>query len=183
MQRLRAQRLARGRAALIDLGRPEAQIDQNRLTPLDRELNHRRRELEAGRLPGLFDERTEKALEKRAGFLMAEGYATRDRQGLAFTAAGYAKLKERDVALAIKDQLEITKPLIGVARAQVSGAYVGSVSTASGVYAVLDRGAGLTAGRVPEAPGFSLGAQIELVPGANGLMQAGLDFGRGLDGG
>lgn len=179
----RMKRFGRGRAALIDLGRPEAQIDQNRLTPLDRELNHRRRELEAGRLPGLFDERTEKALEKRAGFVMAEGYATHDRHGLAFTAAGFAKLKERDVALAINEQLKTTKPLIGVARAQVSGAYVGSVSTASGVYAVLDRGAGLTAGRVAEAPVFALGAQLELTPAANGLMQAGLDIGRGLDGG
>ena len=134
-------------------------------------------------MPGLFDERTERALDKRAGFLVAEGYAVRDGHGLAFSAAGYARLKERDVALAIKEQLETTKPLIGVARAHVSGAYVGAVSTASGVYAVLDRGAGLTAGRVAEAPGFALGAQIELVPGANGLMQAGLDFGRGLDGG
>ncbi len=79
--------------------------------------------------------------------------------------------------------LETTKPLIGVARAQVSGAYVGAVSTASGVYAVLDRGAGLVAGRVAEAPGFAIGAQLELTPGANGLMQAGLDVGRGLDGG
>lgn len=179
----RLKRFARGRAGLTDLGRPEAQIDQNRLTPLDRELNHRHRELEAGRLPGLFDERTEKALEKRASFLMAEGHATRDRHGLTFTAAGYAKLKERDVALAIKDQLDTTKPLIGVARAQVSGTYVGSVSTASGIYAVLDRGAGLTAGRVAEAPGFAFGAQLELVPGANGLMQAGLELGRGFDGG
>jgi hypothetical protein len=179
----RLKRFARGRAGLIDLGRPEAQVDQNRLTPLDRELNFRRRELEADRMPGLFDERTEKALGKRADFLVSEGYAARDGHGLAFSAAGYAKLKDRDVALAINEQLETTKPLIGVARAQVSGAYIGSVSTASGVYAVLDRGAGLTAGRVAEAPGFSLGAQIELVPGANGLMQAGLDFGRGLDGG
>ena len=179
----RLKRLARGRGGLIDLGRPEAQVDQNRLTPLDRELNFRRRELEADRMPGLFDERTEKALEKRAGFLVSEGYAARDGQSVAFSAAGFAKLKERDVALAINEQLDTAKPLIGVARAQVSGAYVGSVSTASGVYAVLDRGAGLNAGRVAEAPGFALGAQIELVPGANGLMQAGLDFGRGLDGG
>jgi type IV secretory pathway VirD2 relaxase len=179
----RLKRFARGRAGLTDLGQPEAQIDQNRLTPLDRELNFRRRELEAGRMPGLFDERTEKAMEKRAGFLVAEGYAARDGHGLAFSAAGYARLKERDVALAIKEQLETIKPLIGVARAQVSGAYVGAVSTASGVYAVLDRGAGLTAGRVAEAPGFALGAQLELTPAANGLMQAGLDIGRGLDGG
>jgi type IV secretory pathway VirD2 relaxase len=179
----RLQRFARGRAALTDLGRPETQIDQHRLTPLDRELNYRRRELEAGRLPGLFDERTEKAVEKRATFLTAEGYAVRDSRGLAFSSAGYAKLKERDVALSIQDQLETTKPLIGVARAQVSGAYVGAVSTASGVYAVLDRGAGLVAGRVAEAPGFAIGAQLELAPGANGLLQAGLDVARGLDGG
>jgi hypothetical protein len=45
---------------------------------LDRELNYRRRALEAGRLPELFDERTEKALEKRSTFLTAEGYAVRD---------------------------------------------------------------------------------------------------------
>ena len=179
----RLKRFARGRAGLTDLGRPEAQIDRNRLTPLDRELNFRRRELEAGRMPGLFDERTEKAIEKRAAFLVAEGYAARDRQGVAFSAAGYRQLRERDVALAINEQLETTKPLIGVARAQVSGSYVGAVSTASGVYAVLDRGAGLTAGRVAEAPGFALGAQIELAPSANGLMQAGLDMGQGLDGG
>jgi hypothetical protein len=107
----------------------------------------------------------------------------RDGRGLAFSSAGYAKLKERDVALTIQDQLETAKPLIGVARAQVSGAYVGAVSTASGVYAVLDRGAGLVAGRVAEAPGFATGAQLELAPGAKGLMQAGLDLGRGLDGG
>jgi hypothetical protein len=149
---------ARGRAALTDLGRPEAQIDQHRLTPLDRELTYRRRALEAGRLPELFDERTEKALQKRATFLTAEGYASHDQRGLAFSSAGYAKLKDRDVVLSIQDQLETTKPLIGVARAQVSGAYVGAVSTASGVYAVLDRGAGLVAGRVAEAPGFALGS-------------------------
>ncbi len=150
---------------------------------MDRELNYRRRALEAGRLPELFDERTKKALQKRATFLTAEGYAVRDGRGLAFSSAGYAKLKERDLALSLQDQLETTKPLIGVARAQVSGAYVGAASTASGVYAVFDRGAGLVAGRVAEAPGFAIGAQLELAPGANGLMQAGLDVGRGLDGG
>jgi hypothetical protein len=150
---------------------------------LDRELTYRRRALEAARLPELFDERTEKALERRAAFLTAEGFAMRDSRGVAFSPAGYSKLKERDVALSIQDQLETTKPFICVARAQVSGAYVGAVSTASGIYAVLDRGAGLVAGRVAEAPGFALGAQLELAPGANGMMQAGLDVGRGLDGG
>jgi hypothetical protein len=79
--------------------------------------------------------------------------------------------------------METTKPLATIARAQVSGTYAGAVSTASGDYNVVDRGASLAAGRVAEAPSFAIGAAIELTPGVNGLMHAGLDVGRGLDGG
>ncbi|OQW60410.1 MAG: hypothetical protein A4S17_00505 [Proteobacteria bacterium HN_bin10] len=178
----RLTRFARGRARLIDLGRASSQIDRDRLTPLDRELTYRRREIEAGRMPERFDDKIEKMLERRADYLLANKHAVKDGQGLHFTPAGYATLRDRDLSGALKDQLGASKPLLAVAKVQMSGTYAGAISTASGIYAVVDRGAGLAVGRVAEAPGFALGAAVELTPAAHGLMKVGVDPTRALEG-
>ncbi len=104
-----------------------------------------------------------------------------DGRDVALSPAGDARFKKRDVALSMRDHLDARKPLIDVARAQIRSAYVESVFTASRVYAVLNRSAGLTAGRIAEAPGFAVGAEIDLVPGANWLIRPGSILGRGLD--
>ena len=178
----RLTQFARGRARLIDLGRASTQVDRDRLTPLDRELTYRRREIEAGRMPELFDDKIEKMLERRGDYLLANKHAFKDGKGLRFTPAGYATLRDRDISGALKDQLGATKPLLAVAKVQMSGAYAGAISTASGIYAVVDRGAGLAVGRVAEAPGFALGSAVELTPAAHGLMKVGVDPTRALDG-
>ncbi len=178
----RLTRFARGRARLIDLGRASSQVDRDRLTPLDRELAYRRREIEAGRMPELFDDKIEQMLERRASFLMAGGHALKDSKGLRFTPAGYAKLRDREISAALKDQLGASKPLLAVTKVQMTGAYAGAVSTASGIYAIVDRGAGLAVGRVAEAPSFALGTAVELTPAAHGLMKVGVDPTRALDG-
>lgn len=178
----RLTRFARGRARLIDLGRASAQVDRDRLTPLDRELGYRRREIEAGRMPELFDDKIEQMLERRADYLLANKHALKDGKGLRFTPAGYATLRDRDISGALKDQLGATKPLLAVAKVQMSGSYAGAISTASGIYAVVDRGAGLAVGRVAEAPGFASGAAVELTPAAHGLMKVGVDPTRALEG-
>ena len=178
----RLTRFARGRARLIDLGRASSQVNRDRLTPLDRELTYRRREIEAGRSPDLFDNKVEHMLERRAAHLISSGHAFADSKGLRFTPAGYATLRDRDISAALKDQLGASKPLLAVAKVQMSGTYAGAISTASGIYAVVDRGAGLAVGRVAEAPGFALGAAVDLTPAAHGLMKVGVDPTRALDG-
>ena len=101
--------------------------------------------------------------------------------GPAFTPRGWARLRDRDVALCVRQQLDADKPFNGVARAQIEGAYVGAVQTQSGLYAVVDRGASLSPMRVAEAPGLQMGAQVALMPGANGVV-AGIEAGVGWSG-
>jgi hypothetical protein len=169
-----------GRAQVFDLGKPNAQLGADRLTPLDRELGHRIRSRDAGREVAHFDSETEAAIDQRMARHLERGDMAIGVAGPAFTPRGWARLRDRDVALCVREQLGADKPFTGVAHAQIEGAYVGAVQTQSGMYAVVDRGASLSAMRVAEAPGLQIGAQVALTPGANGVA-AGIDAGVGLE--
>jgi hypothetical protein len=172
---------AAGRAQAFDLGRPEAQVDQDRLTPLDREIGHRLRERAAGREVAGFDPPTEDAIAARQRWLVERGDMAIGADGPAFTPRGWARLRDRDLALSVREQLGATKPFAGASAAQIEGAYVGAVQTQSGLYAVVDRGASLSAMRVADAPGLQIGMQVALTPAANGVA-AGIEAGVGLEG-
>lgn len=169
-----------GRAQAFDLGKPHTQVAADRLTPLDSEIGHRIRERAAGREVARFDAETESDIDKRIARHLDRGDMVWGNDGPAFTPRGWTRLRDRDVALSVREQLGADKPFTGVARAQVEGAYVGAVQTQSGVYAVVDRGAALSAMRVSEAPGLQIGAQVALTPGANGVA-AGIEAGVGLE--
>lgn len=169
-----------GRAQAFDLGKPDAQVDVDRLTTLDREIAHRLRERAAGRDVVRFDAEAEAAIDQRIARHLDRGDMAAGNDGSAFTPRGWTRLRDRDVALSVREQLGANKPFTGVTRAQIEGAYVGAVQTQSGVYAVVDRGASLSAMRVSEAPGLQIGAQVALTPGANGVA-AGIEAGVGLE--
>lgn len=171
---------AAGRAQAFDIGKVESQVSADRLTPLDREIAHRLRERAAGRDVTRFDAETEAAIDQRIARHLDRGEMAMGADGPAFTPRGWARLRDRDVALSVREQLSAGKPFTGVAHAQIEGAYVGAVQTQSGLYAVVDRGASLSAMRVAEAPGLQIGAQVALTPGAIGVA-AGIEAGVGLE--
>jgi hypothetical protein len=100
--------------------------------------------------------------------------------GPAFTPHSWARRRDRDLALSVRNQLGETKLFTGASAAQIEGAYVGAVQARSGLYAVVDRGASLSARRVAEAPGLQIGTQVALTPGANGVA-AGIEAGVGVE--
>lgn len=169
-----------GRAQAFDLGKPEAQVNADRLTPLDREIGHRIRERAASRDVARFDAATEDAIAARQRLHLERGDMAMGADGPAFTPRGWVRLRDRDLALSVREQLGAGKPFTGQAHVQIEGAYVGAVQTQSGMYAVVDRGASLSAMRVAEAPGLQIGAQVALTPGANGVA-AGIEAGDGLE--
>lgn len=174
-----------GCAQAYDLGKPQAQTDADRLTPVDREIAHRTRERAAGRAVARFDDATEDAIAARLRMHLGRGDMAigpgNDQGGPAFTPRGWARLRDRDLAASVREQLGSGKPFAGAAHARIDGVYVGAVQTQSGTYAVVDRGACLSAMRVAEAPAARIGAQMALAPGA-GAIAAGLEAGVGLDG-
>jgi|CXWL01.1.fsa_nt_gi hypothetical protein len=178
---------ANGRAEglVVSLGDPEQQLNANHLTLLDREIQHRF-ERAAGSRPDerdvVFDQDTEACLEARGRALVENGLARDTEFGVAPTPEGWRDLHDREVGLAVSEQLGVETYEIGEAFGARQGRFLGCVETTGGLFAIAERDtSGLIYGHVDQAPQIAIGAEVTLNSANNLVQEIGLDRGLGLE--
>jgi hypothetical protein len=139
--------------------RPDIAVD--RFTPIDVELAR------LGQLQGHSINATStfarKDLEARAAHLVKAGYAQRQGHGVGFKPDAWAKLRDKDAAMALETQLGISGR--SLSHGHSDGVVIGHITTALGKHTVIDRGVGIGIAPVSNgqelAVGHVIGAVLE----------------------
>ena len=139
--------------------RPAFDVSVDKLTPLDVELA-RRGQIKPGTVVmAQHGARAEELLKARAEHLVAKGDAIRQAQGVGFKPEAWARLRDREVLEAIRDQLGMRPDgKLGYGRAE--GVVAGTITTSLGRHAVIDRGVGLSAAPMPAGQELAVGQVI-----------------------
>jgi hypothetical protein len=99
-----------------------------------------------------------KDLEARAVHLVKAGYAQRQGHGVGFKPDAWAKLRDKDVALALERQLGISGKSLSHGLSE--GVVIGNITTSLGKQAVIDRGVGIAIAPAVSGQELSVGHVI-----------------------
>lgn len=138
---------------------PMFDVTVDRMTPLDAELM-RRGQLTAGTpLDARYRADVEALLEARARHLIERGDGIRQGHGVGYRPEAWARLRDREVAEAIRDQLGLK--LDGrLSYGRTEGVVAGTISTSLGRHVVIDRGVGFAVAPLPAGHELAVGQVI-----------------------
>jgi|GEM_PF-623875 len=121
--------------------RGAAIVDADHLTPIDLTIARRT----GGERTETLNAADEAAIQTRSKFLLRSGYAAETSGGPAFTADGWQKLKQRELEIAVRDQLGIANRRVIQGISFDEGRVLGHVETVLGRQTIVDRGVSLGA--------------------------------------
>jgi type IV secretory pathway VirD2 relaxase len=121
--------------------RGAAIVDADHLTPIDLTIARRT----GGERTETLNAADEAAIQARSKFLLRSGYAVETSGGPAFTVDGWQKLKQRELEIAVRDQLGIANRRVIQGISFDEGRVLGHVETVLGRQTIVDRGVSLGA--------------------------------------